>query len=460
MSLQDMEHDSDAAPNGRQGRAWWRNALSATGRSLNQTERNRVVQLAPAGKTCLVTRASGPEPAIECCHLIPKSTKLRQLKRLQYTFGRPLSLKSRWFCLFLRADLHASFDLRNRPGWALIPVKETVVAIKEKMDQEMARRKTTNEVGPWPDFRSAEWFPARRDTYRYIFVPLYISDQVFIHRLKDDPTAEPRYQEYPWPYDDFPTLTSHVHPYAAILNAVPKIWSCPRAMSTPLLRDIMLDLTSIYSVLMLLYAENEPESTLSSGTPTPTHSETHSHHPPPAATRAPLPSHADPEPRHQTRSKTRGDTGSASSGSHGDPGGQQRMDPIFDTVSASSRSSLSISIPTCSARPEGDLTQHRPVSLPEWCLTCEPQTVADWVADVEKARRLNLLEEPSQCLESVGRYTAEPARVLSIKDWHRLTSRYAQWWVPLPDDGSVLSSNDWAESMGYPSLTRSVTCLS
>ncbi|GAB1525325.1 hypothetical protein RhiTH_008483 [Rhizoctonia solani] len=160
---------------------------------------------------------------------------------LDYRRGRPIDSNS-----------DGPFNIQKIPGaggWVLVPLEADVQQIISKIDALKQDRESRGNCGPWPDFRSREWFPVKKSGYTYKFMPLFVAnkDIAIVHYKWDQ--AELRQDLYYPPFSDFPLLKSHVHPYAVIFNAVPKLqafWGNP---PTSLTTKQLLDLGYVYDSL-------------------------------------------------------------------------------------------------------------------------------------------------------------------------------------------------------------------
>ncbi|KAG8734703.1 hypothetical protein FRC10_011526, partial [Ceratobasidium sp. 414] len=146
-----------------------------------------------------------------------------KLRQLQYAFGRKMNPNGRWFNLFLRSDMHLAFDALPS-GWALVPTQSVIDQIKQKMEAYQALREHESIKSPWPDFEA----------------------------------------------NIFPSLQSHVHPYAVILNAFPKIRAHTNVV--PLPGGQIFDLQYIYNTLTTAWKDapqvsSTPRGATSRGSP-------------------------------------------------------------------------------------------------------------------------------------------------------------------------------------------------
>ncbi|KAG8749636.1 hypothetical protein FRC11_011132 [Ceratobasidium sp. 423] len=441
-----------------QSTGWWRHAQSVNSRSVTDAERTDVEGVSLFGKQCLITCEKSPACSIQMAHLIAKSSKLYKLVHLQYTFGRKVNPNSRWFNLFLKSDIHIAFDA-SPSGWALVPVWEVIEQIKDKIDGYELQRKRDSIHGPWPDFRRSDWFPARRSGYTYQFIPLnYLPEGVTVSRIERWDGGEPIYQRHRPPYSNFPILKSHIHPYAAILNAVPKLQqNLTRLPLVPGLWENLPKLLHIYSRLTEA-RKDEPAAPRNQQGATP--------RPPPGSatprsmatrslTRVPVHPSSQEAPAIST---TNTHVDSTEPNDSDDPLDDFNSEGSLLWSDASSHLSLSTPTPNDSILSDGE-ANHTPSPLFATLASTRRQEIAEWVVSVDHARQQNELAEPeSDNSPGCIRYAAEPARSSPTQDWHSWTSKFAPWWVLLPEpkERGVISSNDWAEIRNRPPLTRRV----
>ncbi|CAE7119923.1 unnamed protein product [Rhizoctonia solani] len=396
---------------------WWKSVMSINNRTVATADRKALLDASLFGKRCLITGAEIPSSAIQMVHLIPKSTSDSRLQKLQYAFGTKLNLNEPWNTLFLRSDIHAGF---NAAGWALVPVAEETARIVKMLKVEMDYRQEAGIRGPWPDFQSEEWFPAQPNGYKYHFVPLTMEDQrVPILRydwtkVADGHPTEQAYHSYHPPYTDFPLLTSHVHPYAAIVNAVPKLLAHHFPDE---IKPQFAQMLSICEILVDL--DDMPGS---------------------------------PVPSTQTHGSD-----SCWSSSHDNHSDQEldRSDAIWEEQDNGG----TLSTPNGSIHVQHNSQKNLPALASTSPMRLGWNTVDEWVSSVKFARQQNELVTPEDdSLEKTQQYAAEVARSPPTYDWHEWTSEYAPWWVILPKgrERKYISSNDWAEIETRLSLTRRI----
>ncbi|KAF8707669.1 hypothetical protein RHS03_03499, partial [Rhizoctonia solani] len=442
---------------------WWRHAHSVNNATVRAEEYNAVESVSLHGRRCLITGETAPSIAIIIASDLavqvgPPSIRPRSQDKSKQSLVQSLS-----------SDIHCSFDAAPS-GWVLIPIEEDVRRIKGKILTLIDERRRESIDGPWPDFRSPDWFPARLSGYSYRFVPLLLNTKkvpVVRRQWQTITTGHPvRDLHYP-PYPNFPLLRSHVHPYAVILNAVPKIeghMEIPGEV-LPITRELFSDLSLIYHALMDAWKEAPPR------TDQPEDSTSHRDPTSPISTRLMIARSSDHSVDHlsiqETSSSSTHPPASATEESYTD-----EVD-IYDNLSddsevescdilnfrdAYSRASISFSIrgdslhsgsvePAQSSRP----TYYTSLDIRE-----RPD-FAKWITGVETARQSDPLPEPQtdDSPESLS-YRTEPARSPPTHDWHSWTSEFAPWWVVLPkrNNCGALSSNDWVEIRNLPPLTR------
>ncbi|CAE6447327.1 unnamed protein product [Rhizoctonia solani] len=462
----DADEIIDSAPQSQLlSESGWRSAISVSNRSVSRAQYQGLDEVSHLGHRCVLT---GETRSVQMAHLIPKATKLREIQQLQYAFGRKLDLNCRWFNFYLRADWHDSFD--NDPcSWALLPEPATIAQIARKIALEKNRRTQNNYHGPWPDFRHPDWFPTTASGYTYHFLPLMLAEckpPIEIGRRRDanTPEAGDLYDHYLPPYTNFPSLKLHVHPYAVIMNAGPKLSRYNGRFERPLpapFTDKFFEIQYIYEIL-----KNAHESANPSEPSGPSRAPSHDTQPSSASSgprrseRFQNHSGGAPFPN-SNRSSTSSNPQSAAPGGYAD---------IFDVLDADMEQARdycdltpceSLSVST-SAR-SNDLSSKAPnrgkLFLHDGRVKFGGKGTALWVVDVESARSQGMLLQPEDDLSpKTVRYAAEPARPPPTLDWHHWASKYALWWAMIPEYSKcgALSCNDWVQIHDLPSLTRRV----
>ncbi|CAE6536066.1 unnamed protein product [Rhizoctonia solani] len=441
-----------------QSSQWWTRASTVSYKSVTDSERNALDQVSLLGRFCVITVDPGE---VQLAHLIPKATNIIKIRQYQYSFGRKLDLNSRWFTLYLRADWHGMFD-KIPNGWALIPTPSLITQIATKMRAEKERRLPLEITGPWPDFRGSDWFPTIKSGYTYHFTPLGLAHsgrKAPIVRMKDAADPDSGWETYPAPYDTFPLLQLHIHPYAAILNAFPKLEKhltsgkplpTPANTSYPELKFIHNVLTRAYKEAKAVMppAQGSRHSSRNSGTGTSTNTSK-----PSRSSR----SHARTKSQRTNQGTSNSGLGSAREGGYDDL--FERLDEdaerLYDGFDVVSRELLSNSTPSHSDVPPKDVN-YVPSHTPPLFAASEWGKVAKWVAGVEYARSHGALLEPQDdSSPEATQYAEELARPPRTLDWHEWTSDFAPWWVLLPErkKRGILSSNDWVVIWNLPSLT-------
>jgi hypothetical protein len=167
----------------------------------------------------------------------------------------------------------------------------------------------------------------------------------------------------------------------------------------------------------------------------------------------------------QSGTKTNEDTSDPDIWSHSvGNSGNNECDELFDAAHEDSRLSLSASTPNGSVRGCDDvpLPSSSGDGLPDTQgKTAEaeqtvrlPKDLLDWIRGVEFWHERQELAAVAHHSPDLQRYADEKARTPPTHDWHTWTSEYAPWYVLLPKNRSVLSSNDWVEVKNYRPLTR------
>ncbi|QRV74609.1 hypothetical protein RhiJN_02624 [Ceratobasidium sp. AG-Ba] len=447
-----LEAGSLGSPN------WWRQARSVSQRTVTEEERSAVVKTSLGGRCCLITREEHPRGAIEMSHLIPKKTQKKEIAELQYAFGRKLDLNGRWFNLYLRADIHASFDHSTDPGWILLPTRELMTEIDEKITKLLAYRRRKGITGPWPDFRSRDWFPTKRTGYEYEFVPLSMAEHNVVICRRDGQGQTPHTLHYP-PYLGLRLLRCHVHPYAVIVNVGKKLANKQLPPTPDFPPDRRYEVLNIYTALieahkvadneLLSIPEGRSQQSFSSGTGTiASDSATGTHADPPR--RSPRISNNDPSAQTpRANDDPLRDFDDSIDNSDG-----ELHEPAND-FSSFSQDSLSVSTPngSTSGTDKNSFFRDRCSSVH----TSMYQDCIEWAAEVELARQQGeLVDPPDETSPNTRMYRLESSRSPPTENWHSWTSEFAPWWVVLPEpkDRGVVSSNDWAEIENFPSLVR------
>ncbi|QRV97788.1 hypothetical protein RhiJN_25807 [Ceratobasidium sp. AG-Ba] len=303
----------------------------------------------------------------------------------------------------------------------------------------------------WKAFEGVVWSIARLN---------YLVEEVTIARRIEPRNADTSYVLHRSPYGNFPDLRSHVHPYAAIINAVPKLGdnmtrlpSIPEFVNT----SYYFDLLHIYGRLTEAYRGEEDAEALVS--------QQHDSSTPPPASNASRSRGTRSSSRIAAASLPQNHPEPSAAHTRVDSTEQDDFDDLLDACdcrplnassTASTRPSLSISTPDGSVlRDEGP--NHTDPPLTTAHIPCARQDVVGWVAGVEQARQQNYLMDPEndESPEAI-KYAEEPARATPTHDWHHWTSEFAPWWMVLPEppERGIISSNNWTEIRNRPPLTR------
>ncbi|CAE6468561.1 unnamed protein product [Rhizoctonia solani] len=205
--------DSDGDPSYQAGQPVTPRARSTAGADLTTPPQNilnqpgtasdeakaRLTERSPHNKKCSVTFL---ESLPECSHILPRSTQLRQVRTLEYAWGKrfnSLNLDSTQNMMWLSPHMHSYFDRRI---WVLLPPKSDLEKVKSTTIEQFSLAKKT-------DFTSV----LHRDIRKYDFVLLaHFTDPIVrVENINQASTHWP-------PYDSLSPVRSHVHPYFVICN--------------------------------------------------------------------------------------------------------------------------------------------------------------------------------------------------------------------------------------------------
>ncbi|KAH9058353.1 hypothetical protein EDB87DRAFT_1626195 [Lactarius vividus] len=174
--------------------------------SMKKPAKKRVDKVTP--KRCLITNGS---KHLDYAHCLPRSTKGRLLDRLEFAWNMErftLNVDTRYNILRLSATFHRAFDAND---WLLLP--------------------ETRIIDAYYNARNTRKLPnIDAEVYRYTLVPHEDMWEIPIHRQKSPPPDLPMrppptdfFNYYLYPYHDFPTIESHVHPRFVICNSGSKL---------------------------------------------------------------------------------------------------------------------------------------------------------------------------------------------------------------------------------------------
>ncbi|KAH8976874.1 hypothetical protein EDB86DRAFT_3013841 [Lactarius hatsudake] len=193
--------------------------------SMTKPAKKRVDKVTP--KRCLITYGS---KYLDYTHCLPRSTKEPLLDRLEFAWNMErftLNVDTRYNIIRLSSTLHRAFDADD---WLLLP--ETRI-----IDAYYNARNTRG----LPDIDA--------EVYKYTLVPREEMWEIPIHRQKPPPPDSPMrpppkdfFSYYLYPYHDFPTIESHVHPRFIICNSGAKLVAATGIYETTNLKD---DLTKV-----------------------------------------------------------------------------------------------------------------------------------------------------------------------------------------------------------------------
>ncbi|KAJ7732061.1 hypothetical protein DFH07DRAFT_846707 [Mycena maculata] len=193
---------------------------------------NKLVQVSPNGRRCIVTNEEKPLVTIDAAHLLPRATPHELLTRLEFKFGlkyRQMHINTTRNMVFLRVDHHRSFD---HLGFILLPSHEVIAALEEFTDNP--RNKTYKQH-------------LTQKVFEYRMVPLQLSkDKCGIFRL--DISTGAHQQIFPLENPTaFPIIVSHANPFFVVANAGPKLASGFDLLDTAVRGDknIRADLSAV-----------------------------------------------------------------------------------------------------------------------------------------------------------------------------------------------------------------------
>ncbi|KAI9440066.1 hypothetical protein H4582DRAFT_1944801 [Lactarius indigo] len=174
--------------------------------SMTKPAKKRVDKVTP--KRCLITNGS---KHLDYAHCLPRSTNGGLLDRLEFAWNMErftLNVDTRYNIIRLSPTLHRAFDAND---WLLLPETRIIDAYYEARNT----RKLPN---------------IDAEVYQYTLVPHEDMWEIPIHRQKSPPPDSPMrplpkdfFNYYLYPYHDFPTIESHVHPRFVICNSGSKL---------------------------------------------------------------------------------------------------------------------------------------------------------------------------------------------------------------------------------------------
>ncbi|PPR00110.1 hypothetical protein CVT24_008966 [Panaeolus cyanescens] len=157
----------------------------------------------PNGRRCLIENRSRCY-AIEVAHVMERTNAYnsRQVGALEWSWKKEkhtLNLDTRRNVFFCGASLHQLYKERK---WALLPEPSDV-------EQYFGR------VIPF----GRGQFPINNEpTFQYTFLPLQDMEDVYLTRQRELSDGQQTVDVYHYPFNDFPKITSHIHPTFAIIH--------------------------------------------------------------------------------------------------------------------------------------------------------------------------------------------------------------------------------------------------
>ncbi|KAF9037579.1 hypothetical protein BJ165DRAFT_1597304 [Panaeolus papilionaceus] len=175
---------------------------------IHRTTVTRAEDSDPNFRRCLIENCSTNQ-AIHVAHVFDREVTAipRFLESLEWNWNmirETLNLDTRSNIFFLGASMH---QLYQEMKWILLPEKDVVLRFFHE-DRFPLKR---------PEFPEVEASP-ESEVFRYIFVPVRDMEDICITRQSMDENDK-RLIIHKYPFDNFPIITSHIHPKYAILQA-------------------------------------------------------------------------------------------------------------------------------------------------------------------------------------------------------------------------------------------------
>ncbi|CAE6416987.1 unnamed protein product [Rhizoctonia solani] len=187
---------------------------TSCGSSASEGTKERLTQLAPDGKLCLITRQTYP---LECSHLVARSTRDAIRLQLASVWGmenRDFYIHDVSNMLWLSLTMHGLFDHYN---WALLPTKEDLEAVVAFDDSRAGNLRPPSHYLQEGLLRSEQTLPNRIWNYHLV---LFRPEPLAFVRF-DNESELPHLQQYP--FETLGLLQSHVHPLYVVYNVGKKV---------------------------------------------------------------------------------------------------------------------------------------------------------------------------------------------------------------------------------------------
>ncbi|KIM44014.1 hypothetical protein M413DRAFT_443080 [Hebeloma cylindrosporum] len=176
------------------------------GRSIPRAQKRKVDRA--AGRVCLIERVS-PANVLDYCHVMGMEEPDDVLDCLEYFWGMPrytLNLHTRCNICILGPRLHYLFD---NQGLLFLPTLEILKQYREHDIHTPLPYK--------PDDPGAE---TRKFEYSMLVPPSMKSVAIFRRKDEDSKSTNAKdFEIYPFPYEKFPVIESHLLPHFVIYNA-------------------------------------------------------------------------------------------------------------------------------------------------------------------------------------------------------------------------------------------------
>ncbi|KAF9037600.1 hypothetical protein BJ165DRAFT_1501962 [Panaeolus papilionaceus] len=168
---------------------------------ITNAAKRRAQSADPNLRRCLIENCSKTQ-AVEVAHVFSRESLTYLIEGLEWNWAMKkgtLNLDTRQNIFFLGASMH---EMYKNKIWALLPEKDVVYQYFDKEGSCPLKR---------PKFPQVEG-----DTFQYKILPIQDMEDVYITRQTTN-SNEP-FAVHDYPFEDLPTITSHVHPKFAILH--------------------------------------------------------------------------------------------------------------------------------------------------------------------------------------------------------------------------------------------------
>ncbi|KAF9037567.1 hypothetical protein BJ165DRAFT_1501846 [Panaeolus papilionaceus] len=196
--------------------------MTLTLKRMNNAAKRRAQFADPNHEHCLIENCSKTQ-AVEVAHVFSRESLTYMIDGLEWNWAMKkgaLNLDTRQNIFFLGASMH---ELYKKNIWALLPEKDIVYQYLDCQGLRPLKR---------PQFPKIEG-----DTFQYKVLPLQDMEDMYITRQTTNGNG-PRVAVYDHPFEDLPTITSHVHPKYVILHLGPVLRELPKPTRKALVQQI------------------------------------------------------------------------------------------------------------------------------------------------------------------------------------------------------------------------------